>query len=200
MATYPGIVAYGGEQFAEDCRNRLHAMFDDIVGTAPPDDPWEQLLVAIKSVFHSWNNPHARIFREWSGLDHSYGTAVTIQSMVYGNRGLSSGTGVARSYDVNTGTRHLCGEYLPDAQGEDVVSGTQTPLHLSTLRNTLPAIYSQLEEYVTTLDDLYGAPVETEFTIENGTLYLLQCRNAVLSPTAAAVRAVHLVNQGCTLT
>ena len=100
-ATFPGIVTYGGEHFAENCRNRLHAMFDDIVGTAPPDDPWEQLLVAIKSVFHSWNNPHARIFREWSGLDHSYGTAVTIQSMVYGNRGLSSGTGVARSYDVN---------------------------------------------------------------------------------------------------
>ena len=95
-----------------------------------------------------------------------------------------------------TGTRHLCGEYLPDAQGEDVVSGTQTPQHLSTLKNTLPAIYSQLEEYVYALDDLYGAPVEIEFTIENGTLHLLQCRNAVLSPTAAAVRAVHLVNQG----
>ena len=195
-ATYPGIVAHGGEHFAGDCRNRLHVMFVDIVGTAPPDDPWEQLLVAIRSVFHSWNNPHARMFREWSGLDHSYGTAVTIQSMVYGNLGPSSGTGVARSYDANTGLRQLCGEYLPEAQGEDVVSGIQTPLHLSALKNTLPAIYTQLKEYVYTLDDLYGAPVEIEFTIENGMLYLLQCRTTVLSPTAAAVRAVHLVNQG----
>ena len=194
--TYPGLVAYGGAQFAEKCRKRLHSMFNDIVGIPPPDDPWEQLLVAIKSVFHSWNNPHARVFREWSGLDHSCGTAVTIQSMVFGNLGLGSGTGVARSHDVNTGMRQMCGEYLSDAQGDDIVSGKQTPLDLSSLRNTLPDIYSQLEEYVVTLGEVYNAPVETEFTVESGVLYLLQCRNAVLSPTGAAVRAVQLVNQG----
>jgi pyruvate, orthophosphate dikinase len=195
-ATYPGIAAFGGAPFAKDCRDRLHAMFVDIVGAAPPDDPWQQLLVAIKSVYRSWNNPRARDFREWSGLDHSVGTAVTIQSMVYGNRGIHSGTGVARSCDVNTGDRLLCGEYLPNAQGEDVVSGTHTPLQLSALRETLPVTYGRLEEHVYALEDQHGVPVEIEFTVEEGTLYLLQYRKAVLSPIAAAVRAVRLVDQG----
>lgn len=195
-ATYPGVVAYGGERFAADCRDRLQAMCRDTVGTAPPDDPWEQLLVAIEAVLRSWNNPHAKIMRELSGIDHTVGTAVTIQAMVYGNRGSDSGTGVARSCDVNTGDRYLCGEYLPDAQGEDVVSGTRTPLPLSALRDTASAIYGQLKGYVSVLEDGLGAPVEIEFTIEEGTLYLLQYRKAVLSPTAAAVCAVRLVEQG----
>jgi len=194
--TFPGLVAYGGAGFAQDCRDRLRSMFLDIVGTEPPDDPWLQLMVAIKSVYRSWNNPRARDFREWSGLDHSLGTAVTVQSMVYGNRGASSGTGVARSCDVNTGDRLLCGEYLPNAQGEDVVSGTHTPLQLATLKESFPATYSRMKEYVFDLEELQGAPVEIEFTIEEGTLYLLQYRKAVLSPTAAAVRAVRLVAQG----
>ena len=113
-ATFPGMVTLGGARFAEDCRSRLRAMFVDIVGTPPPDDPWLQLLAAIKRVYHSLDNPRARNFRDWSGLDHALGTAVTIQSMVYGNRGVSSGTGVARSCDVNCGDRLLCGEYLPN--------------------------------------------------------------------------------------
>ena len=195
-ATYPGLVAFGGAPFAQDCRNRLQTMYADIVGTTLPQDPWEQLLAAIRSVYHSWNNPRARDFRDWSGLDHSVGTAVTIQSMVYGNRGESSGTGVCRSCDVNSGDRSLCGEYLPNAQGEDVVSGTHTPLQLSNLKDSFPFSFHRLEKYAYALEELYGAPVEIEFTVEEGTLYLLQSRKAVLSPTAAAVRAVRLVSQG----
>ena len=194
-ATYPGLVARGGAAFAADCRSRLRAMFLDIVGAEPPQDPWAQLLAAIRSVYLSWNNPRACDFRDWSGLDHSMGTAVTIQSMVYGNRGPGSGTGVARSCEVNTGDRILCGEYLPNAQGEDVVAGTHTPLQLSALQETLPVAYKRLYEYAYALEDAQGTPVEIEFTIEEGTLYLLQYRKAVLSPTAAAVRAVRLVSQ-----
>ncbi len=161
-----------------------------------PQDPKEQLIMAITAVFDSWGNNRAIIYRRINKIPDDIGTAVNIQSMVFGNMGETSGTGVAFTRNPSTGMKELYGEYLINAQGEDVVAGIRTPQHISRLENDLPEAFQQFVDTCQLLENHYKDMQDIEFTIENGRLYILQTRNAKRT-TAAAVRcAVEMYNEG----
>ena len=166
-------------------------------GAAPPDDPWEQLFGAVEAVFRSWNNPRAIVYRNQYGIDHDMGTAVTIMGMVYGNLGPTSGTGVLFTRNPSNGKREVYGEFLSNAQGEDVVAGVRTPEPLSALAGVMPERSEELlRAGVDNLEKHYRDVQDVEFTIEQGRLYLLQTRNAKRTPLSAVKTAVDMAREG----
>ena len=165
-------------------------------GAPPPDDPWEQLFGAVEAVFRSWNNSRAFVYRNQYGIDHTMGTAVTIMGMVYGNLGPTSGTGVLFTRDPSTGRREVYGEFLTNAQGEDVVAGVRTPEPLSALANAMPERSEELLSLASNLERHYRDVQDVEFTIEEGHLYLLQTRNAKRTPLSSVKTAVDMVHEG----
>ncbi|HXF81460.1 MAG TPA: pyruvate, phosphate dikinase [bacterium] len=160
-----------------------------------PDDPWAQLEMAIRAVFESWNNPRAITYRNFHKIPHDLGTAVNIQTMVFGNMGPTSGTGVAFTRNPATGEKRVYGEYLLNAQGEDVVAGIRTPKPIEELERELPAAYRQFMEICALLEKHYRDVQDVEFTIENGTLYLLQTRAGKRTAPAAVKIAVDMVKE-----
>jgi pyruvate,orthophosphate dikinase len=165
-------------------------------GTDIPVDPWDQLMSATEAVFRSWNNPRAIFYRNHNGIDHNMGTAVTIMAMVFGNLGPTSGTGVLFTRNPSTGERKVYGEFLSNAQGEDVVAGVRTPQPISALAEVMPEASSQLMDLAAQLESHYHDAQDIEFTIENGRLFILQTRNAKRTPPAAVKIAVDLVREG----
>ena len=161
-----------------------------------PDDPRQQLDHAIRAVFDSWFGRRAVDYRRVHGLPDDWGTAVNVQTMVFGNMGETSGTGVAFTRNPNTGERELFGEYLLNAQGEDVVAGVRTPTPIATLETSMPEVFGQFEDYATRLEQHYREMQDLEFTIESGKLYMLQTRAGKRSPAAAVKIAVDLVREG----
>jgi len=161
-----------------------------------PTDPKEQLLGAVKAVFRSWNNPRAIYYRRMNDIPGSWGTAVNVQAMVFGNMGDTSGTGVAFTRDPSTGEKKLYGEYLMNAQGEDVVAGVRTPQTIDQLKEVNSAVYNQFVEIANNLETHYKDMQDMEFTIENGKLYMLQTRNGKRTAAAALKIAVDLVAEG----
>jgi len=161
-----------------------------------PDDPMAQLRAAIEAVFSSWNNKRAIDYRNYNKIPHDLGTAVNVQTMVFGNMGNDSGTGVAFTRDPNTGEKALYGEYLLNAQGEDVVAGIRTPQPISALRKQLPEVYQQFERTASQLEKHYRDVQDLEFTIEKRTLYMLQTRSGKRTAQAAVKIAVDMVQEG----
>lgn len=168
----------------------------NITGKSFPQDPKEQLLEAIKAVFRSWNTDRAKTYRKLNDINEAWGTAVNIQMMVYGNMGKNSGTGVCFSRNPSTGEKKLYGEYLINAQGEDVVAGIRTPEPITTLQNVLPDCYLEFKNICERLEEHYKDMQDMEFTIEEGKLYILQTRNGKRTPQAAVNIAVDLVAEG----
>lgn len=175
------------EQYKKIYKKELRQIF--------PEDPKEQLMLAIKAVFKSWNNPRANIYRKLNDIPHNLGTAVNIQSMVFGNMGETSGTGVAFTRNPSTGENKLFGEYLINAQGEDVVAGIRTPKDIDTLKEAMPAIYDEFVKITNILENHYKDMQDIEFTIENEKLYILQTRNGKRTAKAAINIAVELVEE-----
>ena len=161
-----------------------------------PVSPKEQLLEAIKAVFRSWDNPRANVYRRMNDIPYSWGTAVNVQPMVFGNLNEKSGTGVAFTRDPATGEKKLFGEYLINAQGEDVVAGIRTPSHISQLEQDMPEVYEQFKDIAHRLEEHYRDMQDMEFTIENGKLFMLQTRNGKRTAAAALKIAVDLVDEG----
>ena len=165
-------------------------------GTDFPSDPKEQLMEAVKAVFRSWDNPRANVYRRMNDIPYSWGTAVNVQPMVFGNLNENSGTGVAFTRDPATGEKNLFGEYLINAQGEDVVAGVRTPSPIARLAEDMPAVYEQFKNIATNLERHYRDMQDMEFTIENGKLFMLQTRNGKRTAAAALKIAVDLVDEG----
>ncbi|MFP4609375.1 MAG: PEP/pyruvate-binding domain-containing protein, partial [Candidatus Aenigmatarchaeota archaeon] len=163
--------------------------YRELVGDIP-SDPWDQLYEAVKAVFASWDNERAFNYRELEGLPHDMGTAVNVQTMVYGNTGDDSGSGVAFTRNPSTGENEIYGEFLKNAQGEDVVAGIRTPLHISDLKELWPNIYEELVEVCDILEERYKDMQDLEFTVEDGELFILQTRTGKRSPYAA-VKIAH---------
>ena len=161
-----------------------------------PSDPHVQLMEAVAAVFRSWDNPRANVFRQMYGIPYSWGTAVNVQSMVFGNKGETSGTGVAFSRDPGTGEKVISAEYLPNAQGEDVVAGIRTPLHIDELKARMPKVYKQFVDTIKLMENHYRDMQDMEFTVEDGKLYFLQTRNGKRTPAAALKIACDLVDEG----
>ena len=187
-------------QLNPDALRVLIADFKDaifkVTGTQVPDDPWAQLMAAVEAVFRSWNNPRATFYRDHQGIGHDMGTAVTIMAMVFGNLGSTSATGVLFTRNPATGERQIYGEYLANAQGEDVVAGIRTPQPISSLAGTLPEASRQLMELAAQLETHYRDAQDVEFTVENGRLFILQTRSAKRTPMAAVKMAVDMVKEG----
>ena len=170
--------------------------YEKHAGVAFPQDPKEQLLEAVKAVFRSWNNDRAITYRRLNDIPGSWGTAVNVQEMVYGNRGETSGTGVAFTRNPATGEKKLFGEYLMNAQGEDVVAGIRTPQSIDTLKEVMPECYVEFVKICDILENHYKDMQDMEFTIEDGHLFMLQTRNGKRTAAAALKIAVDLVNEG----
>jgi len=176
---------------------RFEALFVAELGQAFPQDPEQQLWAAIDAVFRSWHTPRAVTYRKINAISRDVlGTAVNVQAMVFGNQGETSASGVAFTRDPATGQRKERGEYLPNAQGEDVVAGLRTPEALDALQQTMPAVYAQLQDVLERLERHFRVVQDVEFTVEEGTLYLLQTRAAKLSATAAVRVAVDMAQEG----
>jgi len=175
---------------------RYKALFLKEKGFAFPQDPEVQLIESVEAVFRSWDNPRANVYRRMHDIPHSWGTAVNVQAMVFGNTGETSGTGVAFTRDPSTGENKLYGEYLMNAQGEDVVAGIRTPNPISKLEQDMPEAYAQFVEIAGKLENHYKDMQDMEFTIENGKLYMLQTRNGKRTAAAALKIAVDLVAEG----
>ena len=176
--------------------NEFKKIYKEIAGEDFPQDPKVQLIHAVTAVFRSWNNERAIYYRRMNDIPSSWGTAVNVQEMVYGNRGNTSGTGVAFTRNPATGENQLYGEYLINAQGEDVVAGIRTPEPISRLESTMPEVYKQFAEIAKTLENHYKDMQDMEFTIEDGHLFMLQTRNGKRTATAALKVAVDMVNEG----
>ena len=161
-----------------------------------PSDPYVQLIEAVTAVFRSWDNPRANVYRMMNGIPYSWGTAVNVQSMAFGNMGETSGTGVAFSRDPGTGEKVVSAEYLPNAQGEDVVAGIRTPLHIDELKRRMPEVYEQFMTTIQNMEKHYRDMQDMEFTVENGRLYFLQTRNGKRTPAAALKMACDMVDEG----
>jgi pyruvate, orthophosphate dikinase len=174
----------------------LRRAVEQATGKAVPEDPYEQLKGAIAAVFSSWGSPRAIAYRRHHGISDEAGTAVTVQAMVFGNIDENSGTGVFFTRDPATGQRRPYGDFLPGGQGEDVVSGTVSPMHLDELKDRLPDIYDQLMNIGNILEQDSKDVQDIEFTLERGRLFILQTRNAKRSPAAAIRIAVHLAEEG----
>jgi len=176
--------------------NQFKAEYKEMLGKDFPDDPKEQLMGAIKAVFRSWDNPRANVYRRDNDIPYSWGTAVNVQAMVFGNMGEDCGTGVAFTRDPATGEKKLMGEFLTNAQGEDVVAGVRTPMPIAEMADKFPAAYKQFIEVCATLEDHYHDMQDIEFTVENEKLYILQTRNGKRTAQAALQIAVDLVAEG----
>ena len=161
-----------------------------------PSDPKVQLIEAVTAVFRSWDNPRANVYRMMNNIPYSWGTAVNVQSMAFGNKGESSGTGVAFSRDPGTGEKVISAEYLPNAQGEDVVAGIRTPLHIEELKKRMPGVYQQFVDTIKKMEAHYRDMQDMEFTVEDGVLYFLQTRNGKRTPAASLKIACDLVDEG----
>ena len=184
---------------AEDMKNitaDFKKIYFEIAKEEFPENPKEQLLEAVRAVFRSWNNERAIYYRRMNDIPSSWGTAVNVQEMVYGNLGETSGTGVAFTRNPATGEKKLYGEYLMNAQGEDVVAGIRTPSPISKLESDMPDVYKEFETLAKKLEDHYKDMQDMEFTIENGKLFMLQTRNGKRTASAAIKIAVDLVNEG----
>ena len=175
---------------------RFKAFYKEAKGEEFPSDPKLQLIEAVTAVFRSWDNPRAIVYRRLNDIPSSWGTAVNVQSMVFGNKGETSGTGVAFSRNPSTGEKKIYAEYLMNAQGEDVVAGIRTPEDISTLEQRNPEVYKQFMDIVHKLENHYKDMQDMEFTIEDGTLYFLQTRNGKRTAQAALKIAVDLVEEG----
>ena len=166
------------------------------IGTDFPSDPIEQLWGAIKAVFRSWDNPRANVYRRDNDIPYSWGTAVNVQSMAFGNMGDDCGTGVAFTRDPATGAKGLFGEFLTNAQGEDVVAGVRTPMHITEMEEKFPEAFEQFKQVCKTLEDHYRDMQDMEFTVEHGKLYMLQTRNGKRTAQASIKIACDLVDEG----
>ena len=186
----------GGSTFAADIRRRFGAQFAEIVGAAPPEDPWEQLRLAIIAVIDSWNSPRAVSYRRLRGVSDAGATAITVQAMVFGNLDDRSGTGVLFTRNPLTGGAEPYGEWLPGGQGEDVVSGRADARDLADLAAAMPGLHAELLAAAARLETDGRDVQDIEFTVESGTLWLLQTRAAKRSPVAAIRHAVQLKQQG----
>ena len=175
---------------------KYKAYYQTVFNEEFPADPKEQLIEAVNAVFRSWDNPRANVYRMMNGIPYSWGTAVNVQSMAFGNKGETSGTGVAFSRDPGTGERKISAEYLPNAQGEDVVAGIRTPLHIDELQRRMPEVYNQFMETIQTMENHYRDMQDMEFTVEDGKLYFLQTRNGKRTPAAALKMACDMVDEG----
>ena len=175
---------------------QFKAEYKSKIGEDVPTDPQEQLRGAIKAVFRSWDNPRANVYRRDTDIPYSWGTAVNVQMMAFGNMGETSGTGVAFTRDPATGEKKLMGEFLMNAQGEDVVAGVRTPMPISKLHEVMPAVYDQFVEICHTLENHYRDMQDMEFTIEDRKLYMLQTRNGKRTAKAALKIACDLVDEG----
>ena len=175
-------------QFKEEYKTKIGSSF--------PDDAKEQLLGAIKAVFRSWDNPRANVYRRDNDIPYSWGTAVNVQSMAFGNMGEDCGTGVAFTRDPATGEKGLFGEFLTNAQGEDVVAGVRTPMHITEMEQKFPEAFKQFKEVCKILEDHYKDMQDMEFTVEHGKLYMLQTRNGKRTAQAALKIACDLVDEG----
>ena len=180
----------------KDLIARFKDFYRQTKGEDFPSDPYEQLIKAVSAVFRSWDNPRANVYRRMNEIPYSWGTAVNIQAMVFGNFGKNSGTGVAFTRNPATGEKRLFGEYLINAQGEDVVAGIRTPSPIDHLKETMPNIYNEFSNIAQRLEEHYADMQDMEFTIENGKLYMLQTRNGKRTASAALKIAVDLVNEG----
>lgn len=190
---------YDTELTTEDLKGLVvtyKEIFKKEMGYDFPDDPYDQLMVAIEAIFKSWNNPRAITYRKLNNISHDLGTAVNIQSMVFGNMGNTSGTGVAFTRNPATGEKGVFGEYLINAQGEDVVAGIRTPEPITRLEQNMPEIYKQFVEITQILEKHYADMQDMEFTIEEGKFYMLQTRAGKRTAPAALKIAVDLVNEG----
>ncbi len=175
---------------------KYKAYYMETFGEAFPADPYVQLIEAVTAVFRSWDNPRANVYRMMNSIPYSWGTAVNVQSMAFGNKGETSGTGVAFSRDPATGENKISAEYLPNAQGEDVVAGIRTPLHIEELNARMPDVYKQFVETIKLMEHHYRDMQDMEFTVEEGKLYFLQTRNGKRTPAAALKIACDLVDEG----
>ena len=187
------------ELTAEDLKelaNQFKAEYKAKIGAEFPTDPKEQLMGAVKAVFRSWNNPRAIVYRRMNDIPGSWGTAVNVQSMAFGNMGEDCGTGVAFTRNPATGEKKLMGEFLTNAQGEDVVAGVRTPMPISEMENKFPEAYKQFVEVCATLENHYHDMQDMEFTVENQKLYMLQTRNGKRTAAAALKIACDLVDEG----
>ena len=176
--------------------DKFKSVYKELSGVDFPQDPKEQLIEAVTAVFRSWNNERAIIYRRMNDIPSSWGTAVNVQEMVYGNRGNDCGTGVAFTRNPATGEHKLFGEYLINAQGEDVVAGIRTPQPIATLKEVMPEVYAEFEKIANILETHYKDMQDMEFTIENGKLFMLQTRNGKRTAQAALKVAVDMVNEG----
>ena len=190
---------YDTDLNADDLKEVIAAFkqiyFDD-QGKEFPQDPKVQLYEAVKAVFHSWDNPRAFVYRRMNDIPYSWGTAVNVQMMVFGNMGDTSGTGVAFTRNAATGEKAMFGEYLINAQGEDVVAGVRTPRPIATLQQDMPEVYKQFCDIANKLEQHYKDMQDMEFTIEKGKLFFLQTRNGKRTANAALKIAVDMVNEG----
>ena len=180
----------------KELANQFKAEYKAKIGTDFPSDPKEQLMGAIMAVFRSWDNPRANVYRRDNDIPYSWGTAVNVQSMAFGNMGDDCGTGVAFTRDPATGAKGLFGEFLTNAQGEDVVAGVRTPMHITEMEQKFPEAFAQFKQVCKTLEDHYRDMQDMEFTVEHGKLYMLQTRNGKRTAQAALKIACDLVDEG----
>ena len=180
----------------KELANQFKAEYKEKIGQDFPSDPKEQLMGAIKAVFRSWDNPRANVYRRDNDIPYSWGTAVNVQMMAFGNMGETSGTGVAFTRNPSTGEKVLTGEFLMNAQGEDVVAGVRTPQHIDQLKEVMPEVYEQFVGICNTLENHYRDMQDMEFTIEDKHLYMLQTRNGKRTPAAALKIACDLIDEG----
>ena len=176
--------------------NQFKAEYKSKIGEDFPDDPKEQLFGAVKAVFRSWDNPRANYYRMQNDIPYSWGTAVNVQMMAFGNMGDTSGTGVAFTRNPATGEKKLMGEFLMNAQGEDVVAGVRTPMPIDKMKEIMPEVYEQFQKICNTLENHYRDMQDMEFTIEDKHLYMLQTRNGKRTAAAAIKIACDLIDEG----
>ncbi|WP_277117765.1 pyruvate, phosphate dikinase, partial [Clostridium phoceensis] len=180
----------------KELAGQFKAEYKSKIGADFPTDPKEQLMGAIKAVFRSWDNPRANVYRRDNDIPYSWGTAVNVQSMAFGNMGDDCGTGVAFTRNPATGEKKLFGEFLTNAQGEDVVAGVRTPMPIAEMAEKFPEAFAQFEGVCKTLEDHYRDMQDMEFTVEHGKLFMLQTRNGKRTPAAALKIACDLVDEG----
>ena len=180
----------------KELASQFKAEYKEKIGEDFPDDPKEQLMGAVKAVFRSWDNPRANVYRRDNDIPYSWGTAVNVQSMAFGNMGDDCGTGVAFTRDPATGERKLMGEFLTNAQGEDVVAGVRTPMPIAQMEEKFPEAFKQFKEVCETLENHYRDMQDMEFTVEHEKLYMLQTRNGKRTAQAALKIACDLVDEG----
>lgn len=180
----------------KELATQFKAEYKSKIGKDFPDDPKEQLYGAIKAVFRSWDNPRANVYRRDNDIPYSWGTAVNVQSMAFGNMGDDCGTGVAFTRDPATGAKGLFGEFLTNAQGEDVVAGVRTPMHIQEMSEKFPEAFEQFKKVCATLEEHYRDMQDMEFTVEHGKLFMLQTRNGKRTAQAALKIACDLVDEG----